>query len=49
MHLDMVTIPLLYMSMVRPHLEYGNLIWGPHYKLDQQTVEIVQGSGEQPN
>ncbi len=29
MHLDMVTVPLLYMSIVRPHQEYGNLIWGP--------------------
>ncbi len=32
MHLDMVTIHLLYKSMVCPHLVYGNLIWGPHYK-----------------
>ncbi len=38
----MVTVPLLYKSIVRPHLEYGNLIWGPHYKLDQQAVERVQ-------
>ncbi|XP_019641718.1 PREDICTED: uncharacterized protein LOC109483174 [Branchiostoma belcheri] len=28
--------------MVRPHLEYGNVIWGPHYSLDQQKVEAVQ-------
>ncbi len=34
MHLHMITVPLLYKSMVRPHLEYENLIWGPHYKLD---------------
>jgi len=42
MHLDSVTVPLLYKSIVRPHLEYGNLIWGPHYKLDQLAVERVQ-------
>ncbi len=42
MHLDMVTVHQLYKSIVCPHLEYGNLIWGPHYKLDQQTVERVQ-------
>jgi ribonuclease P/MRP protein subunit RPP40 len=35
-------LPLLYKSMVRPHLEYGNVIWGPHYKGDQQIVEKVQ-------
>ena len=29
-------------SMVRPHLEYGNVIWGPHYKGDQVIVEKVQ-------
>ncbi len=43
MHLDMVvTVPLLYKSIIRPRLEYGNLIWGPHYKLDQQAGERVQ-------
>ncbi len=42
MHQDMVTVPLLYKSILHPHLEYGNLIWGPHYKLDQQAVERVQ-------
>ena len=36
------TIPLLYMTLVRPHLEYANIIWGPHYKGDQQLVEKVQ-------
>ena len=28
--------------MARPHLEYGNVIWGPHYKGDQQMVEKIQ-------
>ena len=28
------TIDMLYKSMVRPHLEYGNVIWGPYYKTD---------------
>ena len=36
------TIPLLYMTLVRPHLEYANAIWGPFYKQDQQLVERVQ-------
>ena len=33
---------LLYKSSIRPHLEYGNVIWGPHYKEDQKAVEKVQ-------
>ena len=28
--------------MVRPHLEYGNAIWGPFYKMDKRKVESVQ-------
>ena len=32
----------LFISMVRPHLEYGNAIWGPFYKKDIDMVESVQ-------
>ena len=32
----------LYKLMVRPILEYGNVIWGPHYELDQRKLESVQ-------
>ena len=35
-------MPTLYKSMVRPHLEYGNAIWGPFYKTDIDMVESVQ-------
>ena len=28
--------------MVRPHLEYGNVIWGPFYQMDKKAVESVQ-------
>ena len=28
--------------MVRPHLEYGNAIWGPFYQSDIATIESVQ-------
>ena len=28
--------------MVRPHLEYGNAVWGPFYKKDKKDVEAVQ-------
>ena len=30
------TLPLLYKTMVRPHLEYGNLVWGPFCRADQK-------------
>ena len=40
--LDLRTLPLIYKSMVRPHLEYGNVIWRPHYKGVQQGIEKVQ-------
>ena len=39
---DANTIATLYKSMVRPHLEYGNIIWGPFYKMDMSRVESVQ-------
>ena len=32
----------VYTTMVRPILEYGNLIWGPHFKLDQIAIEKVR-------
>ena len=41
-NLDTNSLPLLYKSLVRPHLEYGNIIWGPHYKEDQKAIEKVQ-------
>ena len=39
---DEVTLPLLYKSLVRPHLEYGNVIWGAFYKGDIKAVEKIQ-------
>ena len=32
----------LYKSLVRPILEYGNIVWGPQFILDQQSVERIQ-------
>ena len=42
-NLDKNILPLLYTSLVRSHLEYGNIIWGPHFKGDVIAVEKVQG------
>ena len=32
----------LYKSLIRPIIEYGNVIWGPHYVIDQQAIEKIQ-------
>jgi hypothetical protein len=42
--LDNTTVPILYKSLVRPHLEYGNIVWGPFNRTDQLLVERVQRS-----
>jgi hypothetical protein len=41
-NLDEVTLPLLYKTMVRPHLEYANSIWHPRFVGDIQEIEKVQ-------
>ena len=41
-NIDHFTLPLLFKTIVRPHLEYGNIIWGPFNKGDQKLVERVQ-------
>ena len=33
---------ILYKAVVRPHLEYGNVIWSPHLKRQSVTSERVQ-------
>ena len=42
MCIDSSTLPLLYKALVRPHLEYGNLIWGPFNRTDEKLIERVQ-------
>ena len=32
----------LYKSMIQPALQYRNIIWGPHYVLDQCKFDGVQ-------
>ena len=39
---DMDMIFCLYKSLIRPVIEYGNIIWGPYYIMDQQATEIIQ-------
>ena len=40
--IDEATLPLLFRTMVRPHLEYANTVWGPFNREDQKRVERVQ-------
>ena len=40
--IDKITLPLLFKTLVRPHLEYGNTVWGPFNRADQRRVERVQ-------
>ena len=40
--LDRSTLPMLFKTLVRPHLEYGNIVWGPFNRADQKLVERVQ-------
>ena len=40
--LDKKTLPLLYKSLIRPHLEYGKVVWGTHYAEDIKSIEKVQ-------
>ncbi len=34
--LDKQPLPIVYKHQVRPHLEYGNAIWHPHYIINMK-------------
>jgi len=40
--LDQKALPILYKTLVRPHLEYANAVWGPNYIGDCDMIERVQ-------
>ena len=40
--LDKDTFIKLYKAMVRPHLEYGNIIWSPYFKYQSVALEKIQ-------
>jgi hypothetical protein len=41
-YIDIPTFRNLFKVIVRPHLEYGNLIWSPRTKMDRDAIEGVQ-------
>ena len=38
--LDIDLMKQLYTVMVRPHLEYGNVVWHPQFKRDLELLEV---------
>ena len=40
--LDQEIFLKLYKSLVRPHVEYANVVWYPNYKKDIESIERVQ-------
>ena len=40
--LDKHNFNLLYKSLVRPHIEYGNIVWSPFQKADINLIENMQ-------
>ena len=41
-NLDEHRVPILCRTLVRPILEYGNIIWGPYYSGDKHKIDRVQ-------
>jgi hypothetical protein len=41
-YMDIPLMKQLYTSLVRPHLEFGNVIWNPYLKGDMDLLERVQ-------
>ena len=40
--LDKHNFNLLYKSLVRPHIEYGNIVWSPFHKANINLFENIQ-------
>jgi len=36
------TLPVLYKALVRPIIEYGNIVWGPFFNQDIKRIESIQ-------
>ncbi len=41
-HLDINSLAILYKALVRPHLEFANVIWHPYKKKHIHAIEAVQ-------
>ena len=41
-YFDCQLVKQLFVSLVRPHLEYGNVVWNPYLRKDIEMIERVQ-------
>ena len=41
-YFDAELVRLLYVSLVRPHLEFAVPVWNPHFKVDIEELENIQ-------
>ena len=41
-HLDAESMKLLFVALIQPHLEFGNVVWSPRLEKDKKLVEEVQ-------
>ena len=41
-NIDKESFTKLYKAIIRPHLEYGNLVWHPNYKYQSVEIEKIQ-------
>jgi hypothetical protein len=41
-YLDGESMKMLFVALVRPHLEFGNVVWSPRLEKDKHLVESVQ-------
>ena len=42
LHLTVKSFRKIYKSFIRPHLEYGNVVWHPRFKKDIEALERAQ-------
>ena len=42
-HMDKDMFTILYKSLIRPHLEYGNPIWSACYSKDKMELKMYRG------
>ena len=41
-YINETSISLLYKALIRPIIEYSNVVWGPIYKMDMKKIEQIQ-------
>ena len=47
-YLNLKTFRMLYVSLVRPHLEYADPVWNPYLKKNIDMIENIQRRATKP-